>query len=101
MPDNRGGRREGSGVKTFFRGKSYDPRTADPLFKNVPHPTSILLTAKGRKILDRTVRRLTKDWQTEEGNKKLRVSRNVVNEALLRLYAGVLTLKQIRRAEEL
>jgi hypothetical protein len=96
--NTHGGRREGSGRGSFFRGKSKHPNTKDPLYEGVPYATSVLLTPTGREALDDVVENLTWDYQKKTENPKARVSRNVVIEGLIRVYGNKLTLAQIERA---
>jgi len=95
--NNKGGRREGSGRPSFFRGKTHSAE--DPLYTTVSPPQTILLTRTGLKSLKRVEKRLTKEYQVRTGNKKARVSRSVVVEALGRIYGEKLTLDQIIRED--
>jgi hypothetical protein len=90
-----GGRREGSGRPSLFRGKS---ASADkPMFKHIVPPTTINITADARKILDDKSAELTREYKQNTKNKKARVSRNVIMEALLRKHGEKLTLGDITR----
>lgn len=80
------------GRPTFFRGKSMNIHTETPEYTKVPPPTTILLTRKARKKLDTRCKELTREFGSM-------VSRNVVIEALIRLYGQKLTLAQIERAD--
>lgn len=90
VKSNHGGRREGAGRPSLFpKNPAKDPARQ-----------MLVLTHTGRNKLDRTAKRLTKDYQIRTGNKKARVSRTVVVESLARLYSEKLTLDQILREAE-
>lgn len=91
--ETRGGRREGSGRKTFFRGKS--GKAEEPLHGETPPPQQLLLSWKGWRQMERHRERITKDYRRLTGNKKARISRNVFVEGLIRKYGGSLALAHI------
>jgi hypothetical protein len=88
-----------SGRPTFFRGKAQSESKTPRYRKPMVPPTSVLMTAYGRKMLDQTCKRLTRDYKRESKNPKATISRNVVIEALIRMWGPTLTLKQIRRED--
>lgn len=95
--ENRGGRREGTGRPSFFRGKTHSAE--EPLYTTTTPRQTILLTRTGLKSLQRAQKRLTREYQSRTRNKKARVSRSVIVEALGRIYGERLTLDQIMRED--
>jgi hypothetical protein len=81
-----GGRREGSGRPTYFRGKSAS--SDDPMYRDVPAALCINMTRKGRTIVER---------QSEA----IGVSMNVLMEALVWLYGRRVTKADVERADRM
>jgi hypothetical protein len=99
VKNSRGGRRAGSGAKTFFKGKS--GKAVDPLHGETPPPQQLLMSWQGFKAMERNCKRLTKELrQYPQANGVTRISRNVFFEALSRIYGDRLTLRQIIREDE-
>lgn len=88
-----GGRREGSGKPSYFRGKSSSAE--DPMFA-VPHPWCVRLTATGAGMGAKEMARLNK----ERPKDKPEISRNVFLEALIRIFGPRLSFAQIERIQD-
>lgn len=69
------------------------------MYDDVPPPTTVLLTRTGFKAMEHACKRLSKDYALDSKNKKARISRNVLIEALLRRYGHELTLNQIKKLD--
>jgi hypothetical protein len=89
----RGGRREGSGRHTFFKGKS--SKAENPLYGETPPPQQLLLSWKGWNIMEKNRERATKALRKVTGKPNARISRSVFVEGLIRKHGHTLTLADI------
>jgi hypothetical protein len=85
-----GGRREGSGKPSWFRGKSSS--ADEPQYRNIPDPWSIRLTPKGAEIGNAALARLNASKKDDEPE----ISRNVLVDMLLRLFGKSVNITQLR-----
>lgn len=94
--DGRGGRYEGTGAPSWFRGKTVGTNTVDPLYTNVPRTWTIRVTPKAYRLTDEAMTRLEKKRAAGEPP----ISRNVIFEALIRKHGASLTIEDFRRMRD-